>query len=102
MAQPRRRGKDAAVCLGFEIPHPAGPAGPITGANMDTSKGVFASKTVWANLVGLASIGLGLAGVDRASIDSGGLAEALSQIVAGASFVASTVFRLRATQRIGG
>jgi hypothetical protein len=69
---------------------------------MDTSKGVFASKTVWANLVGLASIGLGLAGVDTTSIDSGGLAEALSQIVAGASFVASTVFRLRATQRIGG
>jgi hypothetical protein len=69
---------------------------------MDTSKGVFASKTVWANLVGLASIGLGLAGVDTANIDSGGLAEALSQIVAGASFVASTVFRLRATQRIGG
>jgi hypothetical protein len=69
---------------------------------MDTSKGVFASKTVWANLVGLASIGLGLAGVDTASIDSGGLADALSQIVAGASFVASTVFRLRATQRIGG
>jgi hypothetical protein len=40
--------------------------------------------------------------VDTTSIDSGGLAEALSQIVAGASFVASTVFRLRATQRIGG
>jgi hypothetical protein len=69
---------------------------------MDTTKGIFASKTVWANLVGLASVGLGLAGVGTGSIDAGGVAEALSQIVAGASFVASTIFRLRATHRIAG
>jgi hypothetical protein len=102
MAQPRLRGKDAAECLGFEIPHPAGPAGPITGAQHGHQQGRFRVQNrlgeprrprldgSWAGRRG------------TASIDSGGLAEALSQIVAGASFVASTVFRLRATQRIGG
>ncbi|HEV7874400.1 MAG TPA: hypothetical protein VGO82_09725 [Enterovirga sp.] len=69
---------------------------------METSKGAFASKTVWANIVGLASLGLGLAGVETSSIDVNGMADGMAKIVAGASFVASTVFRLRATHRIGG
>lgn len=69
---------------------------------MDTSKGAFASKTVWANLVGIASLGLGLAGIETGSIDPNGAADGLAKIVAAASFVASTVFRVRATHRIGG
>ena len=69
---------------------------------MDTNKGAFASKTVWANIVGLASLGLGLAGVETGSIDVNGVADGLAKIVAGASFIASTIFRLRATRRIGG
>lgn len=65
------------------------------------SKTVLASRTVWANLIGLASVGLGFAGVQTGSIDQAGLAEALAQTVAGISFVASTFFRISATRQIG-
>ena len=71
------------------------------GPTMDTTKSVLASRTVWANLIGLASVAFGLIGVDTASVDAGGLAEAMSQIVAGASFVASTIFRVSAKKQIG-
>lgn len=71
------------------------------GPTMDTTKSVLASRTVWANLIGLASVGFGVIGVDTSHVDAGGLAEAMSQIVAGISFVASTVFRVRATKQIG-
>ena len=68
---------------------------------MDASKGFFASRTVWANLIGLAALGLGVAGVDTSTVDTGGLADAATQIVAGLSFVASTLFRVKATKTIG-
>lgn len=67
---------------------------------MDKTKTILASRTVWANLIGLVSVGLGLAGVKTGSIDANGLADAASQIVAGASFVASTIFRVTATKQI--
>ncbi len=87
----------------------ASPAVPVAlvstvnqeGPVMDTTKSVLASRTVWANLIGLASVAFGVIGVDTSNVDAGGLAEAMSQIVAGASFVASTVFRVRATKQIG-
>lgn len=88
----------------------ASPAAPVSlvstplnqeGPTMDTTKSVLASRTVWANLIGLASVAFGVIGVDTSNVDAGGLAEAMSQIVAGASFVASTFFRVRATKQIG-
>lgn len=88
---------------------PAAPARPLSllstldqeGPTMDTTKSVLASRTVWANLIGLASVAFGVIGVDTSNVDAGGLAEAMSQIVAGISFVASTIFRVQATKQIG-
>jgi hypothetical protein len=68
---------------------------------MDSTKGLLASRTVWANLIGFASLGLGLFGVKSGNLDVNGLADAATQIVAGVSFVASTVFRIAATKQIG-
>ncbi len=67
---------------------------------MIDSKGLLASRTVWANLVGLGSLALGTLGVQTGTLDQSGLAEALAQIVAGFSFIASTYFRLQATKQI--
>jgi hypothetical protein len=68
---------------------------------MDSTKGALQSRTVWANLIGLASLGLGLVGVKTGSLDVNGLADAATQAVAGISFIASTVFRMSATKQIG-
>lgn len=68
--------------------------------DMDRSKPLIASKTLWANLVGFAAVLSSLLGVQIGAEDAGGLAEALAQIVAAASFVASTVFRVVATSRL--
>ncbi len=68
---------------------------------MPETKNVLASRTVWANLIGLASVGLGMLGVKTGSIDANSLADAAAQLVAGGSFIASTVFRMQATKQIG-
>ena len=68
---------------------------------MFDTKTALASRTVWANLIGVASLGLGLFGVQTGTIDPNGLAEAGAQVVAGASFIASTLFRVLATKQIG-
>jgi hypothetical protein len=57
---------------------------------------------VWANIVGLAAIGLSLAGIDVGADDANRLAEAAAQIVAAASFIGSTVFRTAASHRLAG
>lgn len=69
-------------------------------STMLETKNVLASRTVWANLVGLGCIGLGLLGVQTGAVDQSGLAEALAQIAAGISFVASTFFRVQATKQL--
>jgi hypothetical protein len=69
---------------------------------METTKGVLASRTIWANLIGLASVGLGLAGVKTGSMDVNGLTDAAVQIVTAGSFIASTFFRVTATKQISG
>jgi len=67
---------------------------------MTDKKTPFASRTVWANIIGLGSLALGTAGVQTGSLDQGGLADAMAQVVAGVSFIASTFFRLQATKQI--
>lgn len=69
---------------------------------MTDVKSIFASRTVWANLLGLACIALAAMGVDTGSIDIDRAAEIMAQLVAGLSFFASTVFRIAATKRLGG
>jgi lysozyme family protein len=70
------------------------------GPSMLDTKSMLASRTVWANVIGLASIGLSIFGVHTGQIDANGLADAMAQLVAAGSFVASTVFRVTATRQI--
>lgn len=68
---------------------------------MSDTKSIFMSRTVWANAVGMVAILLSLVGVETDGIDTGAFTDALLQIVAGVSFVVSTVFRVIATNRLG-
>lgn len=85
----------------------AGPAGslpqpirPKDDDPMTDTKSLLASRTLWANLVGLGAVMMSIFGIDTSSADHAGLAEAIPQVVAGISFIASTVFRIGATRRI--
>lgn len=68
--------------------------------DMDDTKTILASRTIWSNLVGLAALGLGLFGFDASALKADAFAEALVQLVAAGSFIASTVFRILATKRV--
>ena len=67
---------------------------------MIDTKTILASRTVWANLVGLAALALGLFGFDASALNGDAFAEALVQLVAAGSFIASTIFRILATKQI--
>ncbi len=67
---------------------------------MIDTKTILASRTVWANLIGFAALVLGLLGFDASALDTGAVAEAVVQLIAAASFIASTVFRILATKQI--
>ena len=67
---------------------------------MFDSKTILASRTIWANLIGLAALVLGLFGFDTSALSTGAVEEALVQFVAAGSFIASTVFRILATKQI--
>jgi lysozyme family protein len=77
-------------------PTPA-PSPPQKGLIMNDVKSILASRTVWANLVGLT-----LAGIDTGDLDVNRLAESAAQLVAAASFIGLTVFRIAATRRLIG
>lgn len=83
----------------------AGPGRLPSGRNKETKpvtepKSLFTSRTVWANLVGLAAVLLSIFGFDTSTMDSPGMADVIAQSVAGISFVASTIFRVIATRRL--
>lgn len=69
---------------------------------MTDRKSIAASKTVWANIVGLACTALAMVGVDTGGVDTDRFAEAAAQLVAAASFIASTVFRIAASKQLAG
>ena len=69
---------------------------------MEDVKSILASRTVWANFVGLLSIGFALVGIDTGDLDADRVAEAAAQLVAAARFLCSTVFRIAASRRLGG
>ncbi len=73
---------------------------PEKGTTMTDQKPIAASKTVWANIVGLACMALAAIGVDTGSVDVDKLAEAAAELVAAASFIASTVFRITASKQL--
>lgn len=66
---------------------------------MDEWKNFFASRTVWANAVGLIALILSASGLD-ADLDRERVVDSVLQVVAGLSFLASTVFRVAATHRL--
>jgi hypothetical protein len=66
---------------------------------LDT-KTILASRTVWANLIGLIALVLGLFGFDASELGTSAFEEAVIQFIAAASFIASTVFRILATKQI--
>jgi hypothetical protein len=68
---------------------------------MDDIKTILQSRTVWANTIGLAALGAAFLGVPLEADDQRKLVESCLQIVAGGGFVASTIFRIVATKRIG-
>lgn len=67
---------------------------------MIDTKTFLASRTVWSNLIGLAALALGLLGFDASGLKSDAMVEATVQLVAAASFIASTIFRILARKQI--
>lgn len=85
------------------LPPPAAQANPETTMILPTliaGKSLLASRTLWANAIGLIALVLSWFGFETSGIDSGGLADAMLQAIAGLGFVASTVFRVLATRRL--
>ena len=67
---------------------------------MDMTKSMLSSRTVWANLIGLGAILLTLFGFNTNGVDANALADRMLEVVAGISFVASTLFRIVASKKI--
>jgi hypothetical protein len=63
-------------------------------------KTILQSRTVWANGVGLFALLLSLLGFQSVAIEREQLVDAILQVVAGGSFVASTFFRIFASKKI--
>ena len=63
-------------------------------------KSFLESRTVWANLVGLLALVLSGLGFKTGDINTEYFVDAVLQVVAGISFLASTVFRVTATRKI--
>ncbi|MCA3563105.1 MAG: hypothetical protein IOC90_11780 [Methylocystis sp.] len=63
-------------------------------------KNFIESRTVWANFVGLAALILSSLGYGTGGLDEEKAVEVILQIVMGASFLGSTLFRVLATRRI--
>lgn len=78
----------------------ATPSPPEKERRLTDVKSILASRTVWSNLVGLAALGLSVAGFDGNALNSPALVDAGLQVVAGGSFIASTVFRIVASRRL--
>ncbi|MBF9232073.1 hypothetical protein [Microvirga alba] len=67
---------------------------------MIDTKTILASRTVWANIIGLVALLLSVLGFDATDLGTSALTEAVVQLVAAASFIASTIFRILATKQI--
>jgi lysozyme family protein len=107
------RARVAAVereALALAASAPQAPARALDSAQTQASerpvmtdvKSILASRTVWTNIVGLVSVALAMLGLDVGDVDANRLAEAAAELVAAASFIASTLFRIAATRRLAG
>ncbi len=99
----KRRVRDTEIAaLALAGPGAFNPHSPRHKDNlaMTDTKSILSSKTLWANLIGLAAVLMPLFGLDISGVDGAGLSQAMSQAVAAMSFVASSVFRVMASKRI--
>lgn len=69
--------------------------------DMNLTKSILESRTVWANLIGMASLALSIFGFPTGDLDVNLITDRVLEAVAAISFLASTVFRVTATKRIG-
>jgi hypothetical protein len=67
---------------------------------MSEWKTFLESRTVWANLVGLTALILSSLGFSSLGFDQEKIIDMILQVVAGLSFLASTVFRVLATRKL--
>lgn len=67
---------------------------------MNFTKTILESRTVWANVIGFASLGLSIFGFKTGEIDANLVADKALEAVAAVSFIASTVFRVLATKKL--
>ena len=67
---------------------------------MTELKNLIQSRTVWANGIGLLALLLSAFGFSLPVFDREQVVDALLQVIAGGSFLASTVFRIIATKKI--
>ena len=65
------------------------------------SKSIVESRTVWSNLIGLAALAVSAFGFDTSGVDQGAVVDAILKGVAGIGFVASTIYRVKATKQLG-
>jgi lysozyme family protein len=95
--------ESAALLLASESPlsnrYPSTSNGKDNSMLNDT-KSMLASRTVWSNLIGLGALGLSLIGIDVGSVDQNAFVSAILSVVTGASFIASTMFRVLAVQQL--
>ena len=75
---------------------PASPAAVVVAAPRPTP----AWRSQLGTYLGLLAVLAGALGFDASGLDTGAVAEALVQVVAAGSFVASTLFRILATRQI--
>jgi hypothetical protein len=67
---------------------------------MSDVKSLVQSRTVWSNLIGFIALVLAGTGFPGVEADAEPVTDAIMQIIAGASFLASTFFRVAATKRL--
>jgi lysozyme family protein len=68
---------------------------------MNFSKSIIESRTVWANIIGMAALGASVLGFDTSAVDQNAVIDAILKGIAGVGFVASTIFRIKATKKLG-
>ena len=67
---------------------------------MNLTKTILESRTIWSNIVGLGALAASIFGHDIGITDQTELVDAALKVVAGASFVFSTIFRVKASKII--
>ena len=79
---------------------PISPLEPKKESPMDQTQSIFQSRTVWSNIIGFAAFVLSLTG-HGVAFDAGQVTDSIMQLVTAGSFVASTIFRIVSTKKIG-